>query len=171
MELLEKKYLVDNFLAISKLLEDKRIAKIGEGISVHYYGEQSGDNVKKVVEHNDHFEVHVFEKKDGKFVVTYKSPLTDKNAGFKWLRKQGFARVNIVTMRNTKFPYKNGTIGLYLIDDFLHSVILYYPQGEHDKIAKEFGLENATTLTVPYNKLLEQMRRLKSVSLDDEQII
>jgi len=68
-------------------------------------------------------------------------------------------------MEYTEYAYKNGTVGLYVINDFLHSVVLYYPPDKHAAIEKEFGLEHAKVIAVPYNKLLDQMGRLQSMKL------
>lgn len=165
MQLLEKKYLVEDFDAIEKLLREKNAKKILEETSIHYYGQHEGNNVEKFIEYSDRYEMHILKEKDGKFVLTEKMPLKDKDAGIAWLKKQGYTTANVVKMSYRKYSYKQGTIGLYTIDDFLHAVILYYPQGEHESVEQEFCLAHVKRITVPFNKLLEQLGKLRSVGL------
>ena len=69
-------------------------------------------------------------------------------------------------MDNTDYEYKNGLVGLYIVDDFLHSVILDFPEGQHEEIEKELGLDTAEVISVPYNKFLEKIGRLRSIKLN-----
>lgn len=166
MELQEKKYLVDSFENIQRFLDEKSAVKGKEITATHYYGEYAGNDVEKFVEYADRYETHVLKEQNGRFTMTEHAPITDKDAGMAWLKKKGYTTANLVKMVYTEFTYKNGTIGLYVIDDFLHSVILYYPPGEHETIEKEFGLENAEVITIPYNKYLNQLGRLRSINLN-----
>lgn len=161
----EKKYLVDSFTTIQKLLKEKGTKKRQEIVSTHYYGQHVGNDVKKFVEYVDRYEVHALKEEDGKFTMTEHKQIADKEEGVSWLKGKGYTTANIVKMVYTEYEYKNGTVGLYIINDFLHSVILYYPSGLHDAIEKEFALQNAEVITVPYNKLLEQMGRSRSIKL------
>lgn len=162
----EKKYLVDSFTAIQKILNEKGAKKEKEIVSTHYYGQHIGNDVEKFVEYVDRFEVHVLKENDGRFTMTEHRSIADKDEGITWLKGKGYETANIVKMAYVEYVYKNGTVGLYTIDDFLHSVILYYPPEEHESIEKKFGLENAEVITVPYNKYLEQLGRLRSMKLN-----
>ncbi len=161
----EKKYRVDSFTSIQKLLEEKSAKKRQEIISTHYYGEHKGNDVEKFIEYVDRYEVHALKEEGGRFTMTEHKHIADKNAGFTWLKDKGYTNANIVKMAYTEYEYKNGIVGLYTINDFLRSVILYYPPDQHAETEKEFGLQNAEVITVPYNKLLEQMGRLHSLKL------
>lgn len=167
MDLQEKKYLVDSFATIQKLLKAKKAPKVRHVTSTHYYGQHKGNDVEKFVEYLDRFEIHVWKDTDGKMTMIEHSPIPDKEAGFNWLKKRGFNKSNIVKMDYTEYAYKDGTVGLYTIDDFLQSVILSYPAGKHEVIEKELRLEKAKVITVPYNNLLEQMGRLRSMNLKE----
>ncbi|HKZ35546.1 MAG TPA: hypothetical protein VJ242_02415 [Patescibacteria group bacterium] len=161
----EKKYLVSSFTKIENKLARIGAKKVKEVISVHYYGQHSGNDVEKFVEYADRVEAHVLKESGGQFTMIKHEEIPDKNSGLGWLRNQGYKTMNIVKMAYREYSYKNGTVGLYTIDDFLLSVILYYPSGQHEAIEKEFGLERAEVISVPYNKFLDQLGRLRSTNL------
>lgn len=161
----EKKYRVDSFTPILARLSELNSKKLGESSSTHYYAPQPTNDVVKIVEHADRCEVHVLEEDNGKFTLTQKIPLTGLKGGLKWLRRNEYHKVGVVRMRHTDYEYGDGVIGLYAINDFLHSVILDLPAGEHDAVAKELGVEGADVIKMPYNKYLEQMGRLELVDI------
>lgn len=165
MKLQEKKYLVDSFNSIQKILKSKKAPKVNHVTSTHYYGQHSGNDVEKFVEYFDRFEIHVWKEVQGKFIMTDHSKIADKKEGIDWLKKRGFTKANVVKMEYSEFAYKDGTVGLYILDDFLYSVILNYPEGKHEKIEKELGLTKYKVITIPYNKFLDQMGKLRSLKL------
>lgn len=158
----EKKYRVESFKKILQLLKEKKAQKGKEIVAIHYYGEHKSNDVEKFVEYEDRYEIHVLKESNGTFTMAEHSPIADKKAGMIWLKKRGFKTVNIVKMAYTEYSYKNGTVGLYVINDFLHSVILYYPKANHETMEKEFKLTNAEVISVPYNKYLEKIGKLQS---------
>jgi hypothetical protein len=166
MSLQEKKYSIDSFDPVLAIIKEKGLIKTKEVTSVHYYGNHEGNDVEKFVEYHDRVEAHVWKEVDGKFTPTENFLLRDKNDGFNWLKKRGFTKANIVKMKYSEYGYKEGIIGLYTVDDFHKSIILSYPAGEHETIEKELGLENSEVITLPYNKLLEKMGKLRSINLD-----
>lgn len=133
----EKKYRVDTFDRIHKKLDEVGAKKIREIISVHYYGVHKGNDVEKFVVYPDRCEIHTLKESDGKFTMTEHSLILDKDAGFAWLRGRGYTSANIVDMNYTEYAYRDGTIGLYVIDGFLYSIILYYSGDLLDAIEKE----------------------------------
>lgn len=161
----EKKFRVESLVTIEKALKQKGAKKTGGAVSIHYYGQHGGSDVTKLVEYADRFEIHQLKETNGQFTFLPHIPVASKDAGLQWLKDKGYTTVNIVKMTNTDYAYKNGTVGLYVIDDFLFSAILYYPPGDHGTIEKEFGLERAEVITVPYNKYLEKLGRLRSIKL------
>ena len=161
----EKKYLVDSFTAIEKLLKEKGANIKQEIVSTHYYGQHTGNDVEKFVEYVDRYEVHALKEEDGKFTMTEHKQIADKNTGIAWLKGKGYTNANIVKMVYTEYEYKDGTVGLYTINDFLKSVILYYPPDQHAVMEKEFGLQNAEVITIPYNKYLEHLGRSRLMKL------
>lgn len=161
----EKKYRVDSFRAIEKLLEEKHAKKRQEVVSTHYYGQHEGNDVEKFVAYEDRFEIHVLKESGGRFTMTEHKSIASKNDGFRWLRNKGYTHASIVKMVYTEYDYKNGTVGLYTINEFLHSVILYYPPDEHDEMEKEFGLQDAEVITVPFNMYLNRLGRLEKMKL------
>lgn len=165
-KLQEKKYQIDSFEPILKIIKKKDLKKLKEVTSVHYYGKHDGNDVEKFVEYPDRVEVHVWKEINGVFTPTEDFSLKNKDEGIAWLKKRGFTEANIVKMDYTEYAYKDGTIGLYTIDDFHHSIILNFPNGEHETVEKEFGLQNAEAIKVPYNKLLEKKGKLRSTNLD-----
>ncbi len=66
-------------------------------------------------------------------------------------------------MDDVDYEYKEGIVGLYVINDFLYSVILDFPEGAHSSIEHELDLEKAEPIDVPYNKYLEKTGHLTSV--------
>ena len=121
---------------------------------------------EKFVEYDDRFEIHILKEQDHLFTMKEHRVIPDKNSGFKWLKSRGFTIVNIIKMDYEEYAYKDGTVGLYTIDDFLHSVILYFPSGQHEVIEKEFQLNSSEVITIPYNKLLEKLGRLRSIKIN-----
>jgi len=159
----EKKYLVPNFEEVLNLLEAKGAKKGEEKISWHYYAELPNNDVVKLVCKADANEIHVLKETDGKFDLVEDVPVGSKEEGFKWLNEKGYKNVGVVKMVNTNYEYGSGDVGLYVINDWLYSVILDYPAGEHEKYEKEFGLENAEQLKLPYNKYLEEKGKLEKI--------
>ena len=68
-------------------------------------------------------------------------------------------------MAYTDYDYRDGVVGLYTINDFLYSVILDYPQGQHEMLAAKFGLQKAELIDVPYNKYLHRIGKLETTNL------
>lgn len=161
----ENKYLVDSFANTQKILRLAGAKKKQEIISTHYYGQHEGNDVEKFVEYGDRYEIHKLIEHDGHYTLTDHTPIADKAAGLRWLKKQGYTQVNIVRMAYTDYEYKNGIVGLYSIDDSLHSVILDFPKEQLEEIEKEFGLQTAEVIRVPYDKFLKHLGRLQSMYL------
>jgi hypothetical protein len=166
MKLQEKKYLVPSLAAIQKILKEKGAIKRQEVVSTHYYGQHEGNDVEKFVEYKDKYEIHVLKESSGRFTMMEHRPITDKDAGFLWLKSKGYKNAGIVKMDYAEYDYKNGTVGLYTIDNFLYSVVLYYLPSQHKAIEKEFGLQNVEVIVVPYNNYLEQIGRLCLVKIN-----
>lgn len=163
----EKKYHVDSFADIGRKLRQIGAQKIREIVSTHYYGQHEGNDVKKFVEYADRFEIHTLKEESGRFTMIEHAPITDKAAGIDWLQKQGFTHASIVNMAYTEYEYKHGTVGLYVIDDFLKSVILYYPPEQLAAIEKEFKLQNTEVISLPYNKYLDQIGKLRAKAVEN----
>lgn len=162
----EKKYEVDSFNTILDQIKVMGLTKIKDVASEHYYGKKEGNDVEKFVVYSDRVEVHVWKNIDGRFIPTEDYQIESKEKGLLWLKQRGFTQVNIVTMNYTEYQYQDGSIGLYTIDDFHHSAILNLPAGEHQNAEKVFNLENSKIITVPYNKLLQSMGKLRTIKLN-----
>ena len=161
----EKKYRVDSFEPIITKLTALGAAAGPRITAIHYYGAHSGSDVEKFVEYADHCEIHVLKENNGAFVMTEHRKISGKDEGVAWLKSRGYTTATVVKMDYVEYVYKNGTVGLYTIDDFLHSVILYYPPADHNDREKEFALENAERIGVPYNKYLEQLGVVRNITL------
>lgn len=161
----EKKYLVDSCTTIEKILLQKGARKKRQVVSTHYYGQHDGNDVEKFVEYVDRYEIHILKESGGRYTLTKHTPIIDKAAGLRWLKKQGYTQMNIVRMAYTDYEYKNGIVGLYSIDDSLHSVILDFPKEQFVEMEKEFGLQTAEVIRVPYDKFLKKLGRLRSIDL------
>lgn len=165
MKYLEKKYRVDSFTKILRLLNEKVAKKGQEVVTTHYYTRQESNDVVKLVKFIDKNEIHILEEKQGRFSLKQNIPVPSTDAGLQWLKDKGYKTVNIVKMTNIDYEYKNGIVGLYIIDDFLYSIILDFPEGQHEVMEKELGLNSAEIINIPYNKLLEKIGRLRSMNL------
>lgn len=165
MQSQEKKYRVKSLAPILAVIRQKNLPHVKHVQSTHYYGEHSGNDVEKFVEYPDRVEVHVLKESDGTFTLVDHFPLSSKEEGFAWLNKRGYTTANIVTMEYDEYEYEGGTIGTYLIDGILPSVILYYPPGKHEAVAETFGLADAPVIDVPYNTYLASLGKLRSIPL------
>jgi hypothetical protein len=161
----EKKYQVKSFNTIKKILKKKGAKKSSKVVTTHYYSLHKGNDVVKLVKFDDKNEIHILKENQGKFKLVDNIPMKSVKAGLKWLKDKGYTIVNVVKMANTDYEYKNGIVGLYIIDDWLYSVILDYPEGKHEAMEKEFLLENTIVIKAPYNKHLEKMGKLHSIRL------
>lgn len=162
----EKKYRVESLAAVRKKLLEVGAKKEKEVVATHYYVKQEGSDVTKLVIYSDRSEIHVLEEVGGKFSLKEKIPLESKEAGLQWLKDKGHRTLAVVKMTQTDYEYKGGIVGLYTIDDWLHSVVLDFPEGQHEAIEKELGLHTAEVISAPYNKYLERVGRLRSMKLD-----
>ena len=68
-------------------------------------------------------------------------------------------------MAYTDYEYGGGIVGLYTINDSFYSIILDFPNGQHDAKENEFGLSPNDVITIPYNKYLERIGKSKSINL------
>lgn len=161
----EKKYRVDDFAGIQSKLETVGAKKGTETTTTHFYAQQAGNDVTKLVSYNDRDEIHLLEESDGKFTLKEKILMASKEAGLRWLKDKGFTKADVVKMANTDYDYEDGIVGLYVINDFLHSVILDFPSQRHGKVEQEFDLSNQEVINVPYNKYLQQIGKGQSVGL------
>lgn len=162
----EKKYRVDSFDSVRRKLYDAGAKPGKENKTEHYYTHQPNNDVVKLVVHGDKAEIHKLKERNGKFDLAETIPLKDSQAGFDWLRQQGYKTLDVVQMADTDYDYQDGVVGLYTINDFLYSVILDYPQGHHETIAAEFGLQKAEPIDVPYNKYLHTIGKLEVINLE-----
>lgn len=167
MQRQEKKYKVDSFDEIKKVLGELGAHPVKTSSSYHYYAVQPGLDVTKLVVHNDRSEIHILAEDAGKYTLTENIPVPNKLAGLRWLIDNDFKEVSIIHMTDTDYSYKDGIIGLYTINNILNSVILDFTPGQHEAIAKEFGLDKSEVIDVPYNVYLQQRGRLKNLPLSD----
>lgn len=161
----EKKYRVDSFAKVQKILDESGAKGKETIVTTHYYARKEGNDVVKLVEYSDRNEIHILEESNGKFSLKEKIPVENTDAGLQWLKDKGYGTVDLVKMEYTDYEYKGGIVGLYVINDFLYSVILDFPSEQHEEMEKEFGLKAADVVSLPYNKFLEQIGQLKSMSI------
>ena len=161
----EKKYRVDSFEDIEKRLKGA-VAEPGKTTtSTHYYGEHADSGVVKLVTYDDRDEIHILDEAEGKFSLRENIPVENKEAGLRRLKDKGYNSVSVVKMTHADYDYKSGLVGLYLINDFLHSVILNFPEGQHARVEQELGLDTAEVIKTPYNKYLEELGHLHLIKL------
>ncbi|MEK7598013.1 MAG: hypothetical protein AAB441_05205 [Patescibacteria group bacterium] len=153
----EKKYRVDSFDLALNILNKNQAKKEKEVVNVHYYAQKIGNDVVKLVKYLDRNEIHILDEVDGKYILKQKIPMENTEAGLQWLKEKDYKAVDIVKMAYTDYEYKGSIVGLYTINDFLYSIILDYPEGEHDDKEKEFGLNPSDVISMPYNKYLKSI--------------
>lgn len=161
----EKKFLVDSFGSIEKLLNQAQAKKCTAVVSAHYYGNSKNKDVTKLVDYGDRCEVHILSESDGKFILTERMPIESLPAGLLWLKNKGFSSYTKVKMQYIDYEYMVGIVGLYIINDSLHSVILDFPADKHNEMERRFGLEGAKQIITPYNKLLEDLGEIEPTPL------
>lgn len=152
----EKKYKVASFDSIKSKLDELGAKQIKDTSSTHYYAPQESNDVVKLVHYSDRNEIHILKETNGTFSLAENNPVTNLETGLQWLRDKGYKKVDVVKMDYTDYEYDSGVVGLYIINDDLHSVILDFPLNMHSAIEEVFELGNAEVITVPYNKYLEQ---------------
>jgi hypothetical protein len=113
----------------------------------------------------DRSEIHTLTETQGKYTLTQKISVTNIGSGIQWLKDRGYKKVDVVKMAYTDYEYKGGLIGLYIINDSFYSIILDFPNGQHEDMEKEFGLSPDDVITMPYNKYLEKIDKSKSISI------
>ncbi|MBP7740940.1 hypothetical protein KA089_02050 [Candidatus Woesebacteria bacterium] len=165
MKYQEKKYQVETFDEIREILDKLGISGSSEKVTNHYYGQHEGNDVVKLVSYYDKNEIHALEESNGKFSLKKSISVKNVEEGLKWLKSKGYKAVDLIKMDNVDYEYKGGQIRLYLIDDWLHSIILDYPEGKHEIIEKELGLKAEDIISIPYNKQLELLGKLRSMKL------
>lgn len=161
----EKKYRINSFKLITSQLELLNLKPWKHSTSIHYYANQASNDVTKIIEYQARAVIHILDETRGRFILREKIPIENVEAGKIWLKNHGFNKISIVTMRHTDYEYAAGTIGLYTINDWLHSVILKYPAGQHEIIEGDFGLEDAEVISLPYDKYLKNMNMLNTIAL------
>jgi len=165
MKYQEKKYKTDSFKLALDILSKSNAPKEKEVVNTHYYAQKEGNDVVKLVVFADRCEIHTLSETQGKYALTQKIPVINTEAGFQWLKDQGYKMADVVKMAYTDYQYKGGIVGLYTINDSFYSIILDFPNGEHDEREIEFGLSQNDVITMPYNKYLENIGKSKSMSL------
>lgn len=165
MKYQEKKYEVKSFDEIIEILDKLGAKKVGGKTTEHFYGQHKGNNVVKLVKYADRDEIHVLKEVGGKFSLVESNSMKDTKEGLQDLKNRGYEAVDVIKMENTDYEHKGGLVRLYLIDDFLPSVILDYPEGKHEDVEKELSLEDANRISIPYNKQLKKLGKLRTRKL------
>lgn len=161
----EQKYRVDSFTEVQAFFQAQQIELSPVKTTEHYYARQPGDDVVKLVSYQDKHEIHELEAQQGSFVLRRSLAVVDAAAGLAWLRAQGYEWVDLVKMTSRDYAYQGGLVRLYLLDDWLHSVILDYPAGQHQVVAEELGLSEKQLISAPYNKYLQELGKLRTMRL------
>jgi hypothetical protein len=163
----EKKIRIHSFDAIMRRLIKLGAVRDLKSESTHYYAPRSDNNVTKLVAKASGFEIHELNETDGKFELTNLVRMETLDKGLSWLKAQGYDTVFVVHMQHIDYRYKDGLIGLYTINNDLLSVILDFPEGQHDEVSQELGLDKAERIELPYNKYLERQGLLKRTNIGE----
>lgn len=121
-------------------------------VSVHYYAQNTGSIVRKIVEDPDEVRITELENRGGTFEFTMREAVESLEVGLKWMKEQGHTDLKKVKMAAKQYEYKGGKIELININDgALYSVILYYESPKHEEIATDIGLKDAKIIEVPFS--------------------
>lgn len=168
MKYLETKYRVKDFGAIEQRLKDLGAQPIKMSETTHFYAQRPDLNVTKLVDYGNRWQIHELAEANGTFALTRKIDMPSRQAGLDWLRNQGYHKVQVVTMADRGFEVPDGEIGLYLINDWLTSVIVDVPAEYQDAWAQKLELHAQDIITTPYNVLLESLGRANFMQLATE---
>lgn len=161
----EKKFFVESLAPLKKKIQELHLRKVKDESTTHYYGRHEGNDVAKFVVYPDRVVLRSLKEVNGKFEFGEDRALESKDEGFKWLKEKGFSNVDVVEMEYEEYAHKGGTVGLYVINSELYSVILFYPPGRHSEIETEFGLNQAEAIAMPFNKYLEKIGKARFVEI------
>lgn len=149
----------------------KRILKRGNAkfekhsVSTHYYAPLTTNDVVKLTQHADKFEIHILQENNGNFILKQSIAVANKNQGLLWLINRGYKQVEIVKMECDSYSYKDGFVGLYTLNDTEKSLILDFPLKRYSELEKEFKLSVNQQLTIPYNAYLKKIGKLQTVDI------
>jgi hypothetical protein len=165
MKYAEMKFHVDSFKPIEDKLQKLGSKKGKLTVSIHYYARQDSKDVVKLVHYSDHDEINILAESNGTFLLKDRIAVDSTEAGLDWLKNKGYSVVDVVEMQCTEYEYDSGIVGLYLINGWLHSVILDFPSQKHEDMKKLFDLTHAQEITIPYNLYLERTGKVRSMTL------
>jgi len=154
----EKKYEVKDFADILQKLKSLGIKEDRHATATHYYAKQSGNDVIKLVHGANKDEIHLLKESAGKFQLTGSIPVENVKDGLKWLKDKGYDDIQEIKMEHSDYPFEGGIVGLYLVNDTLHAVILDYPPDQHEAIEKKLDLESSQVIDEPFNKYIERIQ-------------
>jgi|GEM_PF-778712 hypothetical protein len=161
----EIKFEVDSFKHVEDTLQKLGAKKGTLTVLINYYARQDSKDVVKLVHYPDRDEINILVESNGTFLLKDRIAVDSTEAGLEWLKNKGYSLVDVVEMHCTEYEYADGTIGLYLINGWLHSVILDFPSEEHEDMKERFDLTRAQEITIPYNLYLERAGKVQSLTL------
>lgn len=165
MKRVEMKFQVNSFRPIEDKLQKLGSKKGTSTTLVNYYARQDSKDVVKLVHYPDRDEIAMLTESNGTFLLKERIAVDSTKAGLEWLKNKGYSLVDVVEMHCTEYEYAGGIVGLYLINGWLHSVILDFPTQQHTDMKELFSLTQAQEITVPYNLYLEQAGKVQSLTL------
>jgi hypothetical protein len=165
MKYAELKFEVDSFKTIEDKLQQLGAKKGIVSVSVHYYARQDTKDVVKLVHYVDKDEINMLSESNGTFLLKDRFEVGSSEEGLSWLKQKGYEVVDVVEMNSTEYEYDDGIVGLYVINGWLHSVVLDFPADKHEAMKNLFGLANAQEITIPYNLYLEKAGKVQSMTL------
>lgn len=154
----------DDLDSFRRKLEALGATDLGEGTSRHYYADV-GKGTLKVVERDTGWEITEMTGEDGRFVVSSKQSLVDKQRGFSILRSKGHTKVEFVEMKFHDYEYDGGVIGLYVINEVLSAIVIDYPPESLDGIVGELKLNKLKQIKESFNVVLRGTPGYKEVDI------
>ena len=133
--------------------------------SNHYYAKLKTNDVVKLVDYGNRYEIHVLKEVNGQFRLTERINCLSKDKGLERLNEMGHSVFSIIRMNYTDYTFRDGVIGFYDIDGTFKSIILNYPPGEHDAIANLLDLSEQNVLRTPYNVYLAKNGKLRTYTI------
>lgn len=155
MTKLEKKFRLETFDQLLALLDEKHIPLSKDSHATHYYAPMRDSVVTKIVEDDEGIRITQLKDIDGTFEFIKREYVSSHDGAVDWMHSRGFSDLKRVAMHSRIFEYHGGHIELIDINNgSLLSVVLYFEPNKHERMTKEFGLENAELIEVPYSQLV-----------------
>ncbi len=161
---LEKKFRVSSFNAMTLKIDELGATPTVEVSATHYYAKLDSDDTLKMIDYGDRVEIHSVSTKNGLHSIDEEITVESVEEGMQWFKLRGYSELEMLKMHDQEYAYLDGGLALYTVEDEVFSVILGYSEDELPEMEKLFGLDSCEEISVPYNKYMAQLKKLRRIS-------